>query len=377
MKNVKRMTIAAAVAFTVMLTGIHPARTFSADVPKPARQYDVRILRDSWGVPHIFGKTDADVAYGLAYAHAQDDFKTMQGILMAVHGRLAELLGPRGGGNDFLVHLIRLWDTVDEKYEKDLSPETRTLCEAYADGVNRYAALHPDEAFKGFYPISGKTIVAGFVHKMPLMVGVDKELMALFADEPPAEAKKAGKDDRKAALDGFPWAGAGSNAIAVSPKRSAGGKTFLAVNSHQPWEGPVSWYEAHLHSDEGWNMVGGLFPGAPLVLHGHNERLGWAHTNNYPDLVDVYTLEINPDNPGPVPIRRAVEGPGGARGSHQGEAPGAPDLDRQEGGVLVGLRARGAPAARHLRHRLRRHGRRAAGGAVVPDEQGPEFRPVV
>jgi penicillin amidase/acyl-homoserine-lactone acylase len=89
----------------------------------------------------------------------------------------------------------------------------------------------------------------------------------------------------------------GSNTIAVAPRRSADGFTRLAINSHQPWEGPVAWYEAHLHSDTGWDMVGGLFPGAPLILHGHNRDLGWAHTVNRPDLIDVYALEINPQDP--------------------------------------------------------------------------------
>ena len=89
----------------------------------------------------------------------------------------------------------------------------------------------------------------------------------------------------------------GSNTFAVAPGRSADGKTRLNINSHQPWEGPVAWYEAHLHSDEGWDCVGGVFPGVPLILHGHNRHLGWAHTVNSPDLVDVYVLDINPDNP--------------------------------------------------------------------------------
>ncbi|TAL31968.1 MAG: acylase [Spirochaetes bacterium] len=263
-------------------------------------KYQVRILRDSWGVPHVFGKTDADTAFGIAYAHAQDDFKTIQLILTAVNGRLGTVLGRDGAGNDFLVHLIRLWDTVNAKYETDLTPRSRTICEAYADGINYYAALHPDEALPGLYPVSGKHVVAGFVHKMPLMVGVDMVLKELFTGEKSASAGP-GDDILRSAFNGSAFSKVvpriGSNAIAVSPLRSAGGETFLAVNSHQPWEGPVSWYELQAHSEEGWNMTGGLFPGSPVVLHGHNEFLGWAHTNNYPDLVDVYALEMNPDDP--------------------------------------------------------------------------------
>ncbi len=88
----------------------------------------------------------------------------------------------------------------------------------------------------------------------------------------------------------------GSNTLAVSPKRTTDGSTLLDINSHQPWTGPVSWYEAHVHSEEGWDMEGGVFPGTPVILHGHNRNLGWAHTVNAPDLADIYELEINPAN---------------------------------------------------------------------------------
>ena len=70
----------------------------------------------------------------------------------------------------------------------------------------------------------------------------------------------------------------------------------MLVNAHQPWDGPIAWYEVHLHSEEGWNMVGGALPGSPVVFVGHNNHLGWAHTLNAPDLIDIYTLTINPEN---------------------------------------------------------------------------------
>ena len=104
-------------------------------LPPPGR-YDVRILRDTWGVPHVFGRTDADVAYGLAFAHAEDDFQTIQWSLLAARGRLATVLGPEGAPNDFVVQLLRVREVVDAGYERDLSPEPRALCEAYAGGVN-------------------------------------------------------------------------------------------------------------------------------------------------------------------------------------------------------------------------------------------------
>jgi acyl-homoserine-lactone acylase len=80
------------------------------------------------------------------------------------------------------------------------------------------------------------------------------------------------------------------------PSRSADGATRLLVNSHQPYTGPVAWYEAVVESGQGWHVAGGFFPGAPFMLHGHNATLGWANTVSKPDLVDIYRLTINPTN---------------------------------------------------------------------------------
>jgi acyl-homoserine-lactone acylase len=255
---------------------IDPARLL------PTRQYDVRILRDTWGVPHVFGRTDPDVAYGLAWAHAEDDFQTIQGALLAARGRLATVLGRAGAPNDYMVQLLRISEVVEAGYDRDLAPETRALCEAYADGINHYAALHPDQAMAELYPARGRDLIAGFVHKTPLFFGLDGVLRGLL--EPTASPLP-------------PATPTGSNTFAVAPSRSADGFTRLAINSHQPWAGPVAWYEAHLHSETGWDAVGGLFPGVPLILHGHNRNLGWAHTVNKPDLIDVYALEMNPAQP--------------------------------------------------------------------------------
>lgn len=247
-----------------------------------ASKYDVKILRDTYGVPHIFGHTDADAAYGLGYAHSEDDFLTIQQVLMAARGKLATVYGADSAPADYLVQFLRVWDVVDAEYEK-LSPGTRAIAEAYADGLNVYAAHHPDEALHGLFPVTGKDIVAASVEKSPLFFGLDETIGHLFSEDPepvptPTEVTF------------------NSNEFAIAPSRTSNGQTFLDVNSHQPYEGPVAWYEAHIHSDEGWDMVGGTFPASPLIIHGHNRDLGWAFTVNHPDLVDVYRLTINPEN---------------------------------------------------------------------------------
>ena len=262
----------------------------------PEKKYDVTIYRDTWGVPHIFGKTDADAAYGLAYANAEDDLKNMQDALLGARGELASVYGKDKAPNDYMVHLLEIWRKVDSQYKSSLAPETRTLCEAYADGINQYILDNPGEALPGVYPVNGKDIVAGFVHKTPLFFDVHNFLQKMMERKPDEFQSNSSwweehKNIRKKMVT------KGSNVFAVSPSRSEDGKIRLAINSHQPWDGQFAWYEAHVHSEEGWNMTGGLFPGSPIVLVGHNEHLGWGHTVNAPDLVDIYELEIHPNDP--------------------------------------------------------------------------------
>jgi len=244
-----------------------------------AKAYDVHIVRDTYGVPHVFGHSDADVAFGLGFAHGEDDFATIQDVALATRGRLAASEGLKAAPGDYLVHAMRVWETIDARYERDLSPQVKRVLEGYADGVNYYAALHPDAVKPGLLPLTGKDIAAGFVFKTPFFYGFADTLKKLTAD-----------------TGGKPALPIGSNGMAVAPQRAADGATRLLVNSHQPYTGPVAWYEAVLESDEGWHVAGGFFPGSPFMLHGHNEHLGWANTVNEPDLVDIYRLVVNPKN---------------------------------------------------------------------------------
>ncbi len=260
-----------------------------------ASGYDVRILRDTWGVPHVFGATDAACAFGLAYAQSEDDFATLQEVLLMARGEYATVKGKDVAPIDYMLRLFRVREVVDAKYESDLTPETRALCEAYAAGVNLYAAEHPRDVVKrGLFPATGRDIVAGFVQKVPFFFFLQNSIQELFEKTPrrPVSQKTASTMPSLFSPD----SNIGSNTFAVAPSRSADGWTRLAVNSHQPWTGPVAWYEAHLKSDEGLDIVGGTFPGGPVIFHGHNRHLGWAHTVNRPDLADIYALEVNPEN---------------------------------------------------------------------------------
>lgn len=269
--------VAAAGALILLDRLDQPAPPDIASLVAKARNYPVRIRRDDFGVPHIRGAIDADVAFGLGYAHSEDDFATIQDATLAGRGQLAATEGVKAATTDYLVHLLRVWETVNARYARDLPSDVRKVLEGYADGINYFAALHPALVKPGLLPISGKDIAAGFVFKTPFFYGLDKTLRDIA--NPVSDAEETG-----------------SNGVAVGPSRSADGATRLLVNSHQPYTGPVAWYEAVLESGEGWHVAGGFFPGSPFMLHGHNAHLGWANTVNEPHLADVYRLTVNPAN---------------------------------------------------------------------------------
>ncbi|QMW24574.1 penicillin acylase family protein [Sandaracinobacteroides saxicola] len=258
----------------------------------PRQSYDVTITRDRYGVPHIVGRRDADVGYGLAWAHAEDDFTTLQEVFASVRGRSGALLGPEGAKLDVALELTRARAVATRDWPK-LPADLRALILAYAQGLNDYAAQHPAEVrLRQLFPVTGEDVVAGFVLRSPFFFGLDRVLAPLSEGRLPprdAEPVKPGESS----TDTRPVEMKGSNAFAVTGRRSGDGVTRLIVNSHQPWTGPVAWWEVVVHSGEGWDFAGALFPGAPYPLLGHNRTLGWANTVNRPDLIDVYRLTVN------------------------------------------------------------------------------------
>ena len=265
---------------------------FDAEAARQAAgAYDVRIVRDKFGVPHIFGARDADVAFGLGYAHAEDDWATIEEVLFFSRGDLARRTGKDGAITDYLIAALGVEEAITAQYEKVLSPQTRQLIDGYVAGINLWCTEKKSRCAAGAAPATAEDVVAGFVSRTPFFYGLDEQLTALFEGD--VELAEAAVEAREAYLNLDRRAELGSNAMAVAPSRSADGHTRLMVNSHQPFTGPVAWYEARVKSDEGWDMIGGLFPGAPLILHGAGPDLGWAFTVNKPDLVDIYKLETD------------------------------------------------------------------------------------
>ncbi|RBP52829.1 penicillin acylase family protein [Arenicella xantha] len=274
-----------------------PATPSAASLSKGMADYPVEIIRDQWGVPHIFGKTDADVSFGLAYAHAEDDYQTTQETIAATRGVLARYRGAKAAPTDYIVALMGIWKTVDSRYQQDVPDDVKAIATAYAEGLNLYAAHHPDKTWDGLAPFTAQDVVAGFMFKTPFFYSLDKSLLSYFDVERDLELALA-PNAQQQALQVRPAQGGelGSNAMAVAAKRSGDATTRLLINSHQPMTGPVAWYEAHAVSEEGWNMLGGVFPGTPVILHGFSPNLGWANTVNHIDLVDSYVLTRNPNN---------------------------------------------------------------------------------
>ena len=258
----------------------------------PARKYDTVIARDTWGVPHVFGRTDPDVAYGIGYAHAEDDFSTVQDVLAMTRGRLGAISGGEGAKTDYVAHLLGAAATVDRDYAGQPA-DVRLLLDGYASGLNAYARRHPGEVkLAKLFPVNGRDVAVGFVVRSPFFFGLDGVLGALAGDKPlPADVAPA----PATWPTGPNPAENGSNAFAVAPSRSSDGWTRLVSNAHQPWRGGVAWYELVVHSGTGWNFAGATFPGAPYPLLGHNETLGWTNTVNRPDLIDVYRLTTEGD----------------------------------------------------------------------------------
>ena len=241
----------------------------------------IEIIRDNYGVPHIYAATDPEVAYGFAWAQAEDHFKLIQEGYLAGNGLLGKLIGLKGAGADFLTQLIQSEETVD-KYYNTLDKKFIALAEAFAAGLNAYAKKYPEQILeKKLFPLTVKKLLRYTQLQLFISNEADK-LVSGIVNNSLSWPYKIEEDSK------------GSNFIAVSRNRTGSDETFLAINTHQPLEGPTSWYEAHLVSEEGTNIIGAAFPGTPCILTGANEYLGWTHTVNYPDKADVFALQMHP-----------------------------------------------------------------------------------
>jgi len=247
----------------------------------------VEIVRDHYGVPHIFGATLADALYGQGYCHAQDNLPLVLSGICAARGE-SSLNGEERRGSavesDFSVRIFHLSEIALRNYES-LPSQDRRLLDAYALGIGKFLADHPAKRPAWLGRISGADIIAMTkLRQMQQSLGVAKDDLS---------GKAAGRRERELAM-ALDLNGA-SNMWALRPERTSDGSTRLMSDPHLPWDGATKWHESHLVAGDRW-IYGAVFPGSPGVGIGFTANVAWGFTNNGADIADVFRLKINPKN---------------------------------------------------------------------------------
>ncbi len=263
-----------------------PAAQQQQATPEQARWQQsarrVTIMRDKWGIPHVFGKSDADAVFGLMYAQAEDDFNRVELNYINAMGRLAEVEGEAEIWRDLRMKMYITPADMKAKYAA--SPAwLKKLMNAFADGLNFYLHTHPDvkpkliTRFEPWMALSfSEGSIGGDIEEIDLA-----ELAAFYG--------KARKPAVAGADPHFVAEPRGSNGFAIAPKLTKSGNAMLLINPH------TSFYfrpEVHVVSDEGLNAYGAVTWGQFFIYQGFNERAGWMHTSGGGDVIDEYLETI-------------------------------------------------------------------------------------
>jgi acyl-homoserine-lactone acylase len=244
----------------------------------------VTIIRDEYGIPHIYGKTDADCVFGLMYAQCEEDFKRVEYNYLTMLGRTAEATGAADLYEDLLIRLTI--DSAEAKEDYRTAPDwLKRLLDAHADGINYYLYKHPEVK---------PAVLTQFEPWFPLMY-TDGSISAIQTGGLEANDVKAFYESRSlAALPNQKLAGEdqliGSNGFAISPSKSSTGNALFYINPH------VTFYfrpEVHLQSEEGLHVYGAVTWGQFFVYQGFNEFCGFMHTSSNADVADLYAETIS------------------------------------------------------------------------------------
>ena len=243
---------------------------------------NVNIIRDKWGIPHIFGKTDADCVFGLLYAQCEDDFQRVEMNYITMLGRTSEVKGEEHIYEDLLVKMVIDSAASVEDYNK--SPEwMKKLLNAFADGVNYFLYTHPEvkpallKEFKPWYPL---TYTDGSISAIQTSNLTAKDIKNFYANIS-SDLSHIRQRDHEQLI--------GSNGFAIAPSKSISGNAMLYINPH------VTFYfrpEVHMISEEGLNAYGAVTWGQFFVYQGFNEHCGWMHTSSEADVADLYEETI-------------------------------------------------------------------------------------
>ncbi len=247
---------------------------------------NIEIIRDDFGVPHIYGKTDADAVFGLLYAQCEDDFNRVEQNYIWATGRLAEVEGEEALYSDLRAKLFMTEEEAIANYKN--SPDwLKKLCDAFADGINFYLKTHPEVEPK---------LITHFEPWMPMYfsegsIGGDIErvstskLKAFYESGMEIHQAKSFEIKNKTTVE----EPQGSNGIAISGKLTQSGNAMLLINPH------TSFFfrpEVHVISEEGLNAYGAVTWGQFFVYQGFNEKTGWMHTSTYIDVMDEFKETI-------------------------------------------------------------------------------------
>jgi acyl-homoserine-lactone acylase len=298
------------VVIPIVVAACGPIGSLTRPVPMPGERLarTVTIVRDGWGVPTIYGPTDAAVVFGLAYAQAEDNFWQIEEDYIHALGRASHYYGERYLEADLVKRAFEVERLSREEY--DLEPADRkALWEAFTDGLNYYvrtrtgveprliARFEPWMPFALYRTVTAGTVVDGVrlggVGLPADGVGSGASQASLGSPGPPI--KLVGAWDEAAVAEGRrARAGpAGSNMWAIAPARTAAGHALLFQNPHVGFFGSGQRYEMHVHSESGWHVRGFAMLGTPVPRAGHNESLAWSHTNTGADHADVYAVAFD------------------------------------------------------------------------------------
>jgi len=247
---------------------------------------NTEIIRDDFGVPHIYGKTDADAVFGLLYAQCEDDFNRIEQNYIWATGRLAELEGENAIYSDLRAKIFMTQKEAENKYEN--SPQwLKDLCLAFADGINFYLAKHPEvkpkllTRFEPWMPMYfSEGSIGGDIEK------VSTRKLGAFYGRPDASMIPKIMTGSILLKDNEPR---GSNGFAVSGKLTESGNAMLLINPH------TSFFfrgEVHVQSEQGLNAYGAVTWGQFFVYQGFNEKTGWMHTTSDVDIIDEFEETI-------------------------------------------------------------------------------------
>lgn len=275
----------------VLFLSILIVYTAGAQSPTPAdikrwelQAKQVNIVRDKYGVPHVYGKTDADAVFGLMYTQCEENFERIERNYLEMLGRRAEMEGEKVIYNDLLMRLIA--DSNDAKKDYLQSPLwLKKLLNAHADGINYFLYKHPEVrpvVLQKFEPWFHLMYTDGSVSATSTGGASVDEIKQFYENGPETSA---------IAFNGIKEIEErGSNGFAIAPKRSATGNAMLYINPHVPF---YFRSEAQLVSEEGLNAYGAATWGQFFIYQGFNENLGWMHTSGYTDVADLYEEKIS------------------------------------------------------------------------------------